>query len=182
MMTQVEFARHRGVSKPAVTAWKKKGLLIFVEGEHGRPYVDVVKSAALVDAMIDPMRGRPTKAVDVPVAAVDNDKPGLSTARADLLNEQLVGQRIKNAQASRELGVNAELVRRAGEMGRMVRERIGSMHRSLSERLAVERDPRAITALLENEMATVLTDLADAIENGMLAEDEPILLSELEAA
>ena len=37
-LSQAEFARHRGVSKKAVTVWKQKGLLVL--GEDGRVNVD----------------------------------------------------------------------------------------------------------------------------------------------
>lgn len=177
-MTQVEYAAHRGVTKPAVTAWKKRGLVIMVEGDRGRMLVDVAKSDALVAALIDPMRGRPAKAdapvASVAVAVVPNEEPvrGLSKAREELIDEQLIGQRLKNARDAGELGVNAELLRRAGELGRMVRERIGSMHRSLAERLAAEREPRAVTALLEAETDMIMRDLADLVESGQLSDDD----------
>lgn len=52
MMSQAEFARHRGVSRCAVTYWKRDGLLVM----RGK-FVDVLASEKLIDARPEKFRG-----------------------------------------------------------------------------------------------------------------------------
>jgi len=195
LMTKGDFARHRGVGKSAVSNWAKKGLLVMGEcPATGAIQVDVERTEARINTRVDPMRGRPSAAT--PIAAPAQVEEGgdlfsgrrnAAQVRVDLAEENLVGQRLKNAQAAGELAPAIELKRRSAELGRVCRERMHSMFRSISERLAVERDARTIMAIGGAEIDRVFGELADEVDAGLLtagddAPDEAAIENEVAAA
>lgn len=178
LMTQAEYARHRGVRASAVSNWKASGFLVFAE-DPDRPNamkVDVVRTDARLNARLDPMRGRPSTGAPALVApsampmipASDN----VATVRMDLVKQQIAGHKLKNAQLAAELGPIMELERRATEIGRMARERMHAMGRDLAERLSVETEVRQIIALLGAEIDRVFSELAAEVEGGLLVDDD----------
>lgn len=198
LMSQADFARHRGVSKPAVSNWKKQGLLAFAEGADGRTYVDVARTDAKLNARLDPMRGRPTGGVPAPAAAdpaqalppgdaaagPGADKPAsLADERLLEVRERRFGSAMRNARDAGELAPVAELEQRANAIGRAARERVHAMFRDLAERFAAEKDSRTIIAVGEAEIDRVFAELADAADAGEFGEpDEAALDAEEEAA
>jgi hypothetical protein len=178
LMTQAEFAKRRGVGKSAVSNWKKAGLIVFAEGADGKVFVDAERSEARLNARIDPMRGRPAQAVpaeaELPIAEPVAPAGGhnVHSARAELTVEQLIGQRQKNAVAAGELVPLVEMERRAAELGRLVRERVGAELRNAAERLAATSDVRGVMAILDEAQSKAFTALAQAVEGGVLDEDE----------
>jgi hypothetical protein len=192
LMTQSEFARHRGVGKSAVSNWKKDGHLVLAEGTDGRLYVDAARTDARLNARLDPMRGRPTAAAAAPAAALPFDEvaaaapigagDSLQTVRMELIRRQSTGHALKNAQTAGELAAVGELEQRASAIGRAARERVQAFLRGEAERLAAERDIRVIMSLLEEGIDRVFADLADAAEAGEFAEtEEPELEAQAEA-
>jgi hypothetical protein len=183
LMTQAQFARHRGVSKGSVTNWKNAGLLVLAEGPAGKPMVDVVRSELKLNANLDPMRGRPPTGGQVappqlaagdtpalpldPPAAAKGD--GLADERLHHLREQRTGQALKNAQLANELVPLIEAERRVAEIGRAARERMHAWLRGHAERFAAEKDVRTIMAIGEAGIDEVFAELADAADRGELA-------------
>jgi len=204
LMTQAEFARHRGVSKPAVTGWKKKNLLVMAEDPaDGRIKVDVARSDARINARVDPMRGRPPGGSAVPTtieppavlpleerpqsAPSPSSASALSDERVEHLREQRIGTALKNAQLAGDLVPLVEAERRVSEIGRAARERMQAWLRGIAERFAATSDLRTIMALGEEGIDAVFAELADAAAGGAFAgEDEAELTAEeraeLEAA
>jgi hypothetical protein len=175
LMSQADFAVHRGVSRPAVSNYKAQGLLVFAEGEGGKLFVDVARTDARLNAKLDPARGRPKKQdaqpqLEITAPAESSRSDRLGDVRTDLLQQQTIGARLKNAQAARQLVALQEYERRSQEVGRLARERVHAVIRSLAERLAVERDPRQITALLSGDIDKAFEDLADQVASGALTE------------
>lgn len=195
LMTQAEFARHRGVSKGCVTNWKNDGLLIMAEGPGGRPMVDVQRSEMRLNAKIDPMRGRPsTGGASEPTAAPGGDAPALpleaggagpvrrddlADERALQVREQRVGQALKNARLAGELVPLIEAERRVSEVGRAMRDRMHAWLRANSERFAAEKDVRQIMALGEAGIDEVFAELAAAAEAGAFAGDDDLSADEV---
>lgn len=186
LMTQADYARHRGVTRPAVSNWKKAGLLVMAEDPaDGRIKVDVARSDARINGRVDPGRGRPANA-QVPAGELPMDgpappspaKPGaavpesLNTVRLELIRQQTAGHVLKNAQAAGELAPIVELQRRAVELGRAARDRIQAWFRGEAERFAAERDIRAIMALGEAGIDQVFAELADMAADGAFGSDE----------
>jgi hypothetical protein len=181
LMTQAEFAAHRGVGKSAVSNWKKAGLLVFAEGPDGKLAVDVARTDAKLNARIDPTRGRPTTAIGetgVPselALDVDTSSPAVRNAaavRVEVAEEELVFRRMKNAEVARQLVPMVEVERRLGNLGRMARERVEAELRGRAEQIAAQRDPRSVMMLIVEACDTAFNALADAIERGALARDD----------
>jgi hypothetical protein len=190
LMTQADYARHRKVGKPAVSNWKKAGLLVLAEDPAtGRIMVDRDRTDARLNAKIDPMRGRPpTASAAGPAAAPPPDaapppaapvEPSIADERQLHLREQRTGQALKNAQMAGELVPLVEAERRLSEAGRAARERIQAWFRGLAERLAAERDQRTIMALGEEGIDKVFAELAAGAERGdFAADDDPGLTAD----
>lgn len=182
LMIPVEYAAYRGVGKSAVSNWKAKGLLIWAEGASGQPMIDVARTDARLNAKIDPTRGRPrSKDAAAPLfegseqgaAATQAPPPAanrLGDIRTELLEQQAIGQRMKNAERAKLLVPLEEATRRQREGGRMARERVHAVIRANSERLAAIRDPREITALLSGAVDKAFADLADQVASGVVLE------------
>ena len=178
LLTQADFAKRRGVGKSAVSNWKKAGLLVFAEDADGRMMVDARRTEARLNSRLDPTRGRPTAATQETAAplplsdAVGDPGAGqernLARVRAEVAEEDLVDKRLKNAARARELVPAAEAERRVGALGQMVRERIQAELRAKAERLAAEREPRAIMALLDEAVDRAFLALAKAVAGGSL--------------
>lgn len=194
LMTQAEFARHRGVGKSAVSNWKKDGLLVLVEESGtGRIKVDRDRTDAKLNARIDPMRGRPPTATasTTPAAAAD-PAPSLPLEQASggdsfaderkaYTREQRIGQAMKNAQAAGELVPLIEAERRIEEAGRAARERMHSWFRGEAERFAAEREVRTIMTIGEEGIDRVFAELAEMAGRGEFADDDEELSAEEEA-
>lgn len=198
LMTQAEFARHRGVTKGAVSNWKAAKLLVLVEEPGtGRIKVDVHRSDAKLNAKLDPMRGRPPTAVaapSAPVAAAD-PVPGLpleqaaasddiASERLQHLREQRVGQAMKNGQLAGELVALTEATQRVSEAGRAMRERVQAWARGAAEELAAATDPRTVMIICEEGLDQVFDELARAAARGDFAgmdDEDPPLSAEEEA-
>lgn len=198
LLTQAEYAAHRGVGKSAVSNWKAKGLLVFGSdpARPGKQLVDVVKTDLVVGGSIDPTRGRPRSAE---VAQVENPPPAgtvensprltvgrsdpLAEARLDDFRERTLSRRIENGKALGLLVEIAEYERRSGEMGRKIRERTEGLIRKLAERLAAETDPRVIIGLLSEEFSRLFERVASEIETEASAEmAADAVLAQVEAA
>ncbi|AJP72275.1 hypothetical protein [Sphingomonas hengshuiensis] len=180
--TQTQFAKRRGVGKSAVTNWKNAGLLVFAEDADGRAKVHVERSEARLNARLDPMRGRPTSGVAsatelelepveepaLPIAASRN----LAQARAELVDEDLYGRRMKNAQTAGELVALVEMERRASELGRLARERVAAELRGVAERLSATGDVRAVMAILDEATGKAFAALAASVASGVMDADD----------
>jgi hypothetical protein len=166
LMTRGEYAAHRSVTPANVSIWKRKGLIAYAEDPaDGKLKIDVVRSDAKVNAAIDPTRGRPSraaaqKAEESPPAPMTPPAPPQSDAaqqvadvRVDFIREQTIGKRMKNAADAGALVPLEEYAGRIEKFGRLSLERMTALVRSLAERLAAERDPRQLVALLETEIA-----------------------------
>jgi hypothetical protein len=180
-----EFARLHNVGAPAVSNWKKRGLLVFVQDPANprRQLIDVAKSNLLVGGMVDPNKGRPTAASmratasAVPPASAE---PFLAAAQdSELQRERLRELRartsrreMENDKLAGELVIVSEFERRASDLGRQARERIQSAFRLESERLAAETDPRTVQVLCAALIDQTFESLADQIEAEARAETE----------
>lgn len=176
LMTQTEFAARHSVGKPAVSAWKKKNLLVFVPDPDrpGKVLVDAELSDKLVRATIDPTRGRPRTgdqiAADAAAEASAAPAPrapalsGIEAARLEEMQERTRRRKIETEQLLGTLVSLAEFERQASELGRRCREGVHAAIRQVSERLAAETDPRVISTLLATEVDAVFDRLAADIE------------------
>lgn len=195
LVTKGEFAALMKVGASAVSNWARKGLLVYGEDpdKPGKQKVDSDKSMVLIRGTIDPTRGRPRTAETAQAEAA----PGATTeqtssasrgagalslmeqARLDEMRERSTRRRIENGQLLGQLVSVAEYERRAGEMGRKIRERCHGAVRNMSERLAAEGDPRVIMQLMGDALDLVFNRVADELEADL--ETERAVDAELEA-
>ncbi len=184
LMTKGEFAAHMNVGASAVSNWNKKGLLVFGPDPErpGKELVDAEKSALIIRASVDTTRGRPRKADQVAAehpaspsgeggaSLSHSSRPppaqlnALEQARLDEMRERTTRRQIENGQLLGQLVSLAEYERRAGEMGRMLRERSHGLVRKLAERLAAETDPRAIITLMGEGLDGLFDQVAGELE------------------
>jgi hypothetical protein len=167
LMTATAYAAHRGVVKSAVSNWKKRELIVWAEDETGKLLIDVLRTDAKLNANVDPTKGRPTTGqAALPLAPSQQSQlqDDVSKVRTDLIRAQTESKLLENARRAGSLVAIAEYEARAAEIGRLARERMHSMVRQLSERLASESEPRAIIALLSERIDQVFGDLADKID------------------
>lgn len=181
LMRAKEFAAHRGVRASAVSNWKTAGLLVWApDPDHpGKQLIDVAKSDLVLNGSLDPTRGRPRSGEAEASAATPEDASaarsapqasGMDAARLDEMRERTLGRRIENDKALKLLVPVAEYERRAGDMGRLVRERTVGVVRQVAERIAAETDPRQVIAILTGEFDRLFDQLADEIEATEAAE------------
>lgn len=174
LMTQADFAARHQVGKPAVSAWKKRGLLVFAPDPErpAKMLVDAEKSDLLVRGTIDPTRGRP-RTGDQPTAGEAAAEPapraapvlsGIEAARLEEMQERTRRRKIETEQLLGTLVSLAEFERQAAELGRRCREGAQAVARQISERLAAETDPRVISTLLAEELDALFDRLASEIE------------------
>jgi phage terminase Nu1 subunit (DNA packaging protein) len=184
LMSQSEFAAHRGVGKSAVSNWKKAGLVVFAEGEGGLLLVDVQRTNAKLNAKLDPTRGRPALGAKQPGLEFDarpDRGDQLGDVRLELIKAQTTSKQLDNARRAGDLVPLAEAERKMAEMGRLARERMHSVARSLAERLAAVSEPRVIASLLGAEIDQAFGELADQVDGGALDDGEDAAETTLEA-
>lgn len=168
-MTPKEYAEYKGKGVSSVSNWKKRGLIEY--GEAG--LIDVRRSDMKVNAAIDPTRGRPSRAI---AAAVNEAPPATGEApnqvqqvadvRVDLIREQTIARRMKNALDAGALVPFEDAAAKLSKFARLSRERMHSIVRTYAERLAAEREPRQIVALLEAEIDAAFSKLAQDARAG----------------
>lgn len=178
LMSQKDYAAHRGVRPSAVSNWKKANLLVFAAdpADPTRQLVDVEKSDLVVGGKIDQTRGRPRAAdqarveaagegsAPVVVAASSRGMSALENARLAEMEERLRSRRIDNDARLGQLVPVAEYERQAGEFGRKCREGVHAIVRQQAERLAAESEPRQIIAVLGEAFDKLFARLADDVE------------------
>lgn len=197
LMTKGEFAAAMSVGPSAVSNWAKRGLIVMSADQPAM--VDAEKSKILVNAKIDRTRGRPKNsdrsAAEAPPDEKNPNKPpvlegatpqpvlsDVEQARLDEMRERTTRRRIENGKLLGQLVSLSEYERRAGEMGRKIRERCHGLIRQHAERLAAETDPRAIAALLGEHFDKLFDKIASELEADAAAEvDADRLLAAVEA-
>lgn len=181
VMSQGEFARHRGVSEPMVSRWKAKGYLVMTPEAK----VDVAATQELLARVLDPARGGKRGATPAGAGAALQPAPAPAPARAgraaaaasgesdaDKANYNLQAARERRAKAqlaelelAREAGalVDAEEVRSqiAGRVGD-ARNALMQIGRRVSAQLALLDNARDIEAVLDEECRRVCDVLAGA--------------------
>lgn len=167
------YAKHAGVHQGTVTKWKDGGLLVMVEDPErvGRWLVDVEGSDRRVSEARNPLLGRPSGGLmsadqDVP----DSSDSALKRARLDNIRASTEMRELQVARLAGDLVALSEYERRASELGRLVRERLQSAFRQEAERLAAERDSRAVMTLCSGLIDRILTEIADQVESEAQAE------------
>jgi hypothetical protein len=151
-ITQMEFAKLRGVSEAMVSRWKGRGFLVL--DDVGRVLPDA--SSARLAAMLDPARGgdRTGKPQRAPGAA----RAIAAAADPDAMNYSQEAARDKRASAmQRELAlardagdlVPTEIVKsRIADHVRAAVDQLAARRRKLAPVLALETDPRRVEELL----------------------------------
>lgn len=161
-MTVAEYAVHRGVSDSYIRRMRRSGKLVT---DAAGKRVDVARSDALLDDITDPVRGGDR----TPGAAARAELPlahGGPSVQEAVRRERLARARLAELELGEESG---ELTRTKGverAVFTLVRQALNSMMNipgRLRAKLAAESDPRAIEAMLEEEIRRIAQTMqADA--------------------
>lgn len=165
LMTKLEYAKHRGVSKPYITKLAKNGVLVLRGGK-----VDVRASdTVLDDKPVDDVDPPPAQASPVGPpprpAAEALGQAGASFGQARTI-EMVFRAKLRRLEFETKQGrlIEAEAVRKtiAGAV-RSLRDGILGLPDRLATVLAAESDSKKVHVTLKTELARELEALANAI-------------------
>ena len=173
LLTQADYARHRGCTPPTVFRAIKSGRISTINGK-----IDPVTADREWDANTDHQKRENAQARIMQgkedAALIAGEEPTQSNGdtylawktrreRAEALRSELA-----YAQSAGELYEKADADRAAKTMARLLRDRLFGIPVRVSAELAGLTDPAAIEALLHRELRTALS----AIEREALAESD----------
>lgn len=163
-MTQAEFARHRGVSRPTVSEYKRKGLLVMKDER----LVDVVASEARLASSLDQSRGGDRSQG----SASGKKKPaagGGAYMAAKIRGMEAVADRqeLETKKLANELLEREETHRKAFTLARNAQESMMGIADRMAPLLAAEADPAKVHAMLSDELRNVAQDLAKAAKESL---------------
>jgi hypothetical protein len=167
LVTFAAYALLRGVTKSAVTGWRRRGLLVVTGGK-----VDVVASDARLAARPTVSRGgitkvRPGQPIEAAAEAVVEQSGGVvdpaTWSRQEALRQREIAQaRLAQIEADRAAGLVvpiADIVGAVRAEYTIVRTAMLCVASKLAHRLAAASTPEACGALVDNEVRSVLEAL-----------------------
>lgn len=180
-MTVAEYAAHRGCSDSYVRRMRRESRLVIAT--DGR--IDRDASDARLAAEQDPLRGGvrtrpdPDEAAELALREAHagagqaaGGAPLVGTVRIDTisLKEAMRRERLAKArsaelelgEATKQLTRTRDVERAVFTLARRALERLRGMKTRLRTELAAESDPRAIEAILDNEIREICTDMQAA--------------------
>jgi hypothetical protein len=161
--TLAGFAKHRGVSKAAVTKWKARGLLVFTAAGK----IDVAASDSRLADRPKVYRGGPVKSapglkpssvVDLPPA----DNPATWTTAEAIRHKEIAQARLRQIEADTAAGLVVPIADIADAVRNeyaIVRAAFLGMSAKLAHRLAAATTPHEAGALVDGEVRAVLSAL-----------------------
>lgn len=169
IVTKSEYARHRDVHPALITRWSKAGRIKIVDGK-----VDVEASDAMLRESMDPARGGRGGKRN-PDAATVAQPPAQSTTPADTPKLDAYTRvrtfresfNAKSAEVAYRKAVG-ELVEREpynralADMLGPALQRLDTISSRLGARLAAEIDVRKCQDIIDDEVASIRTEIADS--------------------
>jgi hypothetical protein len=166
--TLAGFAKLRGVSRAAVTKWKKRGLLVFTSDGN----VDIAASDARLEDRPPVYRGGAVKATTTRPKPVNGfahtDPASWSTAEA-VRHKEIAQARLRQIEADTAAGLVvpiSDIVDTVRNEYTIVRTALLGMAAKLARRLAAAATPQEAGALLDHEVRAILSALTRDAENG----------------
>jgi phage terminase Nu1 subunit (DNA packaging protein) len=148
LMTQAQYARHRGKSPQYIGKLAKAGILVM----RGR-----LVDAAASDAVLD----------DKPGDAPSNQQP-TTFAQARLARE-VFSAKLKKLEYETRIGTlvrTDEVSIKWYTLGRQIRDRVLGIASKLAPQLAAETDVRRVREILDTELTAIVKGLAEDIRHG----------------
>ena len=148
LMTQAQYARHRGKSPQYIGKLAKAGILVM----RGR-----LVDAAASDAVLD----------DKPDDAPSGQQP-TTFAQARLARE-VFSAKLKKLEYETRIGKlvpTDEVSIKWYTLGRQIRDRVLGIASKLAPQLAAETDVRRVREILDTELTAILKGLAEDIRHG----------------
>jgi hypothetical protein len=174
--SQYDYAKHRGISQPAVAKMIRQGKLAGAWKKDGRKYlINPDKADAILETFKNPARpGKPGKPPAVP-AVLDDREPGPApSVVAGLMTFAEAARREKIARAALlELELQTkkgELVEKsaveavAAKIATTVRSGVEAIPARVAPTVAGYSAPGDVARYLQRELKAVLSDLSKAIE------------------
>ena len=153
LMSQADFARRRGVSRPTVTGYKKKGLLVMVGDQ-----VDAVASDQSLADHLDPVRGGDRQKSPAKNPAVDASDYMIAKTREAVA--RAARQEMDTQERAGELVNRAAVELAAFTLARDSQDTLLSIADRLAPLLAAESDAGLVHELLSTELRGVCRALA----------------------
>jgi hypothetical protein len=150
LMTQAEYARHRGKSRQYISRLAKAGMLVMRDGK-----VDVAASDAVLDDRPEPVSER------VVAAPIDAASTGTTFAQAKTA-DMVFRARLRKMEYDVRMGklVEAELVKqRWSAIYRLIVDRILAWPNRLAPEVAALTDERQVRDVILREARALLNDL-----------------------
>ena len=162
LVTKSEYARHREVHPALITRWSKNGRIKIVDGK-----VDVEASDAMLKESMDPARGgrggkripdvdrgntRSAPATVDPYTRVRTFRESFNAKSAEVAYRKAVGELVEREPYNRAL---ADMIGPA-------LQRLDTMSARLGARLAAETDVRKCQDIIDDEVASIRTEIADS--------------------
>ncbi len=148
LMTQAQYARHRGKSPQYINKLAKAGVLVM----RGR-LVDAAASDAVLDDKPEPL---PSGQQPTTLAQARLAREVFSAKLKKLEYETRIGKLVPTDEVSIKWFT----------LGRQIRDRLLGMPSKLAPQLAAETDVRRVREILDAEVTLALKSLAEEIRNG----------------
>ena len=154
LVSQAEYARHRGVSRQYISRLAKAGVLVMRGGK-----VDVTASDAVLD-------DRPEKVSEAATSAPVEAGAQATTYAQAKLADMLFGARLRKLEyetKSAKLIPTDEVKAVWFKQARQIRDKLLAMSAKLAPQLAAVSELRAVRELLDSEIEGILKGLQDDI-------------------
>lgn len=158
-MTQAAFARHRGVSRPTVTEYKQRGLLVMTD----EGLVNVKASEERLAEHLDPGKGGDRSGKEKPAAAKQGSGDYLA-AKAREAQAKAIKAEMDNAERAGVLCEADKASRTAFTLARNTQEALRGIADRLAPSLAAETDAAKVHAMLSDEVRQICNTLADKVQ------------------
>jgi hypothetical protein len=172
LLTQAQYARHRGVTRAMVSKYGKSDRLVIVDGK-----VDVVASDALLAGSLDPARGgrggksdrqqvgrgapSPAQAQQAPAqrsapgpdtySRVRTHREAFAAKTAEAEYRKMIGELVERDEYNRALTLN---------IGPTI-QRLHAISARLGARVAAEIDVRKCVDMIDTEVESIIGEIAD---------------------
>jgi len=154
LMTQSQYARHRGVSRSVIHEFKAKGLLAGAFRKRGnKVYIVSTIADKLLSERLDPAH----------VKTGPSSDPGYLDARTWETRYKAASRKLDYEVKTGKFILKKDVEDRAFTSGRIFRDSLYNVGPRIAPIVAAEKDPAAIQKILKAEFDTILSDFVRSL-------------------